>query len=149
VISSETSPLARSTRVDDGHRLDPENVFGRYSTSDADLRELGFEGDLNFADCAATLLPWREAAEAVSIVFAGPAAGGDPSTRLGAALGTGNRCAPTSALDRRLARRRQCAVRQRHLRISTTPSSTRCRPKCRAGAGGGNSFDRLGRHPSA
>ncbi|MGZ6671464.1 MAG: hydantoinase/oxoprolinase N-terminal domain-containing protein, partial [Solirubrobacteraceae bacterium] len=93
-ISSETSPLAKeyarasTTVIDVLMKL----IFGRYSASlDADLRELGFEGDLNFADCAATLLPWREALQKpFRIVFAGPAAGTISSTRLGAALGTGN-----------------------------------------------------------
>jgi N-methylhydantoinase A len=93
-ISSETSPLAKeyarasTTVVDVLTKL----IFGRYSASlDADLRELGFDGDLNFADCAATLLPWREALQKpFRIVFAGPAAGTISSTRLGAALGTGN-----------------------------------------------------------
>jgi N-methylhydantoinase A len=93
-ISSETSPLAKeyarasTTVIDVLMKL----IFGRYSASlDAELRELGFDGDLNFADCAATLLPWREALEKpFRIVFAGPAAGTISSTRLGAALGTGN-----------------------------------------------------------
>src|SRR5919108_5818163 len=93
-ISSDTSPLAKeyarasTTVIDVLMKL----IFGRYSASlDADLRALGFDGDLNFADCAATLLPWREALEKpFRIVFAGPAAGTISSTRLGAALDTGN-----------------------------------------------------------
>jgi N-methylhydantoinase A len=93
-ISSETSPLAKeyarasTTVVDVFMKL----IFGRYSAQlDEELRALGFAGDLHFADCAATLLPWREALEKpFRIVFAGPAAGTISSTRLGAALGTGN-----------------------------------------------------------
>jgi N-methylhydantoinase A len=93
-ISSETSPLAKeyarasTTVVDVFMKL----IFGRYSAQlDRELRALGFTGDLHFADCAATLLPWREALEKpFRIVFAGPAAGTISSTRLGAALGTGN-----------------------------------------------------------
>jgi N-methylhydantoinase A len=93
-ISSETSPLAKeyarasTTVIDVFMKL----IFGRYSAQlDAQLRELGFEGELNFADCAATLLPWQEALEKpFRIVFAGPAAGTISSTRLGEALGTGN-----------------------------------------------------------
>jgi N-methylhydantoinase A len=93
-ISSETSPLAKeyarasTTVIDVCMKL----IFGRYTTTlEADLRRLGFEGELNFADCAATLLPWREALDKpFRIVFAGPAAGTISSTRLGAALGTGN-----------------------------------------------------------
>ena len=46
---------------------------------------------LNFADCAATLLPWDEALEQpFRIVFAGPAAGTISSARLGEAIGDGN-----------------------------------------------------------
>jgi N-methylhydantoinase A len=93
-ISSETSPLAKeyarasTTVIDVFMKL----IFGRYSAQlDAQLRKLGFEGELNFADCAATLLPWQEALEKpFRIVFAGPAAGTISSTRLGEALGTGN-----------------------------------------------------------
>src|SRR6185295_17007835 len=55
-ISSETSPLAKeyarasTTVVDVLMKL----IFGRYSARlDADLRAMGFAGDLNFADCAA------------------------------------------------------------------------------------------------
>jgi N-methylhydantoinase A len=93
-ISSETSPLAKeyaraSTTVIDvimkllftgyAHRLDEE------------LRGAGFDGALNFADCAATLLPWDEALEKpFRIVFAGPAAGTISSTRLGEAIGECN-----------------------------------------------------------
>src|SRR4249919_2275836 len=60
-ISSETSPLAKeyaraSTTVID---VFMKTIFTGYAQElDRDLRELGFEGDLNFADCAATLLPW-------------------------------------------------------------------------------------------
>ncbi|HEY7623236.1 MAG TPA: hydantoinase/oxoprolinase family protein, partial [Solirubrobacteraceae bacterium] len=93
-ISSETSPLAKeyarasTTVVDVFMKL----IFGRYSAAlDEQLRALGFDGDLNFADCAATLLPWRDALDKpFRIVFAGPAAGTISSTRLGAALGSGN-----------------------------------------------------------
>jgi N-methylhydantoinase A len=90
-ISSETSPLAKeytrasTTVVDVLMKL----IYGEYAGElDQELRDLGFEGDLNFADCAATLLPWREALEEpFRIVFAGPAAGTVSCTRLGAAIG--------------------------------------------------------------
>jgi N-methylhydantoinase A len=93
-ISSETSPLAKeyarasTTVVDVFMKL----IFGRYSAQlDSELRALGFEGDLHFADCAATLLPRREALrKPYRIVFAGPAAGTMSSKRLGAALRVGN-----------------------------------------------------------
>jgi N-methylhydantoinase A len=93
-LSSEVSPLAKeyaraSTAVVD---VLMKLIFTGYARQlEGDLRELGFEGDLNFADCAATLLPWDEALEKpFRIVFAGPAAGTISSTRLGEALGEGN-----------------------------------------------------------
>ena len=90
-ISSETSPLAKeyarasTTVVDVFMKL----IFTGYAHGlDERLRAAGFEGDLNFADCAATLLPWDEAlAKPFRIVFAGPAAGTVSSRRLGEALG--------------------------------------------------------------
>jgi N-methylhydantoinase A len=90
-ISSETSPLAKeyarasTTVVDVFMKL----IFTTYARRlDWELRELGFAGELNFADCAATLLPWDEALERpFRIVFAGPAAGTISSMRLGEALG--------------------------------------------------------------
>jgi len=90
-ISSETSPLAKeyarasTTVIDVFMRL----IFGEYAHElDAGLRSAGFGGELNFADCAATLLPWREALEQpFRIVFAGPAAGTVSSIRFGAATG--------------------------------------------------------------
>ena len=90
-ISSETSPLAKeyarasTTVVDVFMKL----IFGGYARGlDERLRAAGFAGDLNFADCAATLLPWDEALrKPFRIVFAGPAAGTVSSRRLGEALG--------------------------------------------------------------
>ncbi len=93
-ISSETSPLAKeyarasTTVIDVLMKL----IFTRYAHElDGELRSSGFAGRLNFADCAATLLPWAEALEKpFRIVFAGPAAGTMSSARLGAALGEEN-----------------------------------------------------------
>ena len=90
-ISSETSPLAKeyarasTTVIDVFMKL----IFTDYAHRLGDrLREAGFAGELNFADCAATLLPWEAALEQpFRIVFAGPAAGTMSSTRLGEALG--------------------------------------------------------------
>jgi len=90
-ISSETSPLAKeyarasTTVVDVFMKL----IFSGYAHGlDERLRAAGFAGDLNFADCAATLLPWDEALrKPFRIVFAGPAAGTVSSRRLGEALG--------------------------------------------------------------
>jgi N-methylhydantoinase A len=92
-ISSETSPLAKeyarasTTVIDVFMRL----IFTGYARElDAGLAALGFDGELNFADCAATLLPWREALEQpFRIVFAGPAAGTVSSIRF--CEGTGER----------------------------------------------------------
>src|SRR5580704_9684921 len=54
---------------------------------DSQLRASGFAGQLNFADCTAALIPWREAVGAPHrILFAGPAA----CCGLGAAMGDGN-----------------------------------------------------------
>jgi len=93
-ISSETSPLAKeyarasTTVIDVFMKL----IFTRYAHElDGELRSSGFAGRLNFADCAATLLPWAEALEKpFRIVFAGPAAGTMSSARLGEALGEEN-----------------------------------------------------------
>jgi N-methylhydantoinase A len=93
-ISSETSPLAKeyarasTTVIDVFMKL----IFTGYAHRLGDrLRETGFSGELNFADCAATLLPWDEALEQpFRIVFAGPAAGTMSSQRLGGALGERN-----------------------------------------------------------
>jgi N-methylhydantoinase A len=93
-ISSEVSPLAKeyarasTTVIDVLMKL----MFTRYAHRlDEELRAAGFEGQLNFADCAATLLPWDEALEKpFRIVFAGPAAGTMSSVRLGSALGERN-----------------------------------------------------------
>ncbi|HXR13345.1 MAG TPA: hydantoinase/oxoprolinase family protein [Solirubrobacteraceae bacterium] len=93
-ISSETSPLAKeyarasTTVIDVFMKL----IFTRYAHElDGELRSSGFAGKLNFADCAATLLPWAEALEKpFRIVFAGPAAGTMSSAALGAAMGAAN-----------------------------------------------------------
>jgi N-methylhydantoinase A len=93
-ISSETSPLAKefarasTTVIDVFMKL----LFTGYARSlDERLRDAGFTGDLNFADCAATLLPWDEAlVQPFRIVYAGPAAGTMSSRRLGEALGERN-----------------------------------------------------------
>ncbi|WP_291037939.1 hydantoinase/oxoprolinase family protein [Herbiconiux sp.] len=90
-ISSATSPLAKeyeraSTTVID---VIMKLLFSDYSEQlQAGLGGLGFDGQLNFADCAANLLPWQEALERpFRILFAGPAAGTVSSGHLGAAIG--------------------------------------------------------------
>jgi N-methylhydantoinase A len=93
-ISAETSPLAKeyarasTTVIDVMMKL----MFSGYAGElDEQLRALGFAGELNFADCAATLMPWRDALEQpFRIVFAGPAAGTTSGALLGEALATGD-----------------------------------------------------------
>ncbi len=93
-ISAETSPLAKeyarasTTVIDVMMKL----MFSGYAGElDEQLRALGFTGELNFADCAATLIPWRDALkQPFRIVVAGPAAGTTSGARLGEALGEGN-----------------------------------------------------------
>ncbi|HEY7380911.1 MAG TPA: hydantoinase/oxoprolinase family protein [Gaiella sp.] len=93
-LSSETSPLAKeyarasTTVVDVLMKL----VYADYATElDRELRDLGFAGELNFADCAATLLPWEAALEQpFRIVVAGPAAGTVSCARLAETLADGN-----------------------------------------------------------
>ncbi|WP_228835106.1 hydantoinase/oxoprolinase family protein [Nocardia abscessus] len=89
-ISSEVSPLAReypraSTTVVD---VLCKKIYGPYADElAAGLGELGFTGELNFADCAATLAPVEVAMQRPSrIVFSGPAAGTVACAHLGAMI---------------------------------------------------------------
>nr|EJI98770.1 hydantoinase/oxoprolinase family protein [Rhodococcus sp. JVH1] len=78
-ISSEVSPLAKeyarasTTVIDTLMKI----IYTKYSASLGEgLTELGFTGQLNFADCAATLVPASRAMDLpFRIVFSGPAAG--------------------------------------------------------------------------
>ena len=67
-------------------------IYADYAQAlDSQLRAAGFQGKLNFADCTAALIPWREAVTAPHrILFAGPAAGAAACCGLGAAIGDGN-----------------------------------------------------------
>ncbi len=93
-VSSIASPRAKefsramTTVIDVMMKL----IYGPYAQKlDSGLRALGFTGALNFADCTAALLPWREALEKpYRIVFAGPAAGVASCQRLGEAMGERN-----------------------------------------------------------
>ena len=90
-VSSEVSPRAKefsraaTTVIDVIMKL----MYGDYAQRLSDgLETLGFRGDLNFADCTASLLPWREALRApYRILFAGPAAGTASCQRLGREIG--------------------------------------------------------------
>lgn len=93
-ISSEVSPLAReypraSTTVVD---VLMKQIYGEYSRElQKGLFDLGFRGELNFADCAAMLAPVDVAMERPSrIVFSGPSAGTVASAHLGTMIGVPN-----------------------------------------------------------
>jgi N-methylhydantoinase A len=93
-ISSEVSPLAKeyaraSTTVVD---ICMQLIYGEYTRKlSAGLADLGFAGDLNFADCSAALLPAETAmASPYRIVFAGPAAGTVASAHFGGLVGIGD-----------------------------------------------------------
>ena len=78
-VSSEISPLAKeyarasTTIVDVFMKI----IYDGYTQRlDRGLSDLGFEGQLNFADCTAHLIPADDAMEApFRVVFSGPAAG--------------------------------------------------------------------------
>ncbi|WP_063012030.1 hydantoinase/oxoprolinase family protein [Nocardia kruczakiae] len=90
-VSSEVSPLAKeyarasTTVVDALMKL----IYADYTAKlEKGLAELGFTGQLNFADCAATLVPSQRAMEhPFRIVFSGPAAGTVASAHFGALIG--------------------------------------------------------------
>ncbi|MYV97821.1 hydantoinase/oxoprolinase family protein [Streptomyces sp. SID3343] len=90
-ISSEVSPLAKeytrasTTVVDALMKL----IYADYTaTLEKGLADLGFTGQLNFADCAATLVPSNRAMEQpFRIVFSGPAAGTVASAHFGSLIG--------------------------------------------------------------
>jgi N-methylhydantoinase A len=90
-ISSEISPLAKeygrasTTTIDVFMKL----IYSGYSDKlSAGLSKLGFDGQLNFADCAAQLVP-RDVAMAAPfrVVFSGPAAGTVSSAHFGERIG--------------------------------------------------------------
>jgi N-methylhydantoinase A len=89
-VSSDISPLAKeyarasTTLVDVFMKIIYETYTERL---DAGLRDLGFTGQLNFADCTANLIPARDAMAApFRVVFAGPAAGTVGSAHFGALI---------------------------------------------------------------
>lgn len=93
-VSSDISPLAKeyaraSTTVID---VFMKIIFEQYTARlDRGLRDLGFEGQLNFADCAANLIPADDAMEApFRVVFSGPAAGTVGSAHFGGLLNEPN-----------------------------------------------------------
>jgi len=93
-VSSEISPLAKeyarasTTLIDVFMKIIYEDYTRRL---DAGLRDIGFTGQLNFADCTANLIPAKDAMEApFRVVFAGPAAGTVGSAHFGALIGEPN-----------------------------------------------------------
>ncbi|MEM7467200.1 MAG: hydantoinase/oxoprolinase family protein [Pseudomonadota bacterium] len=86
-VSSDISPLAKeyarssTTMVDVFMKI----IYEEYTQKlDNGLRRLGFEGQLNFADCTANLIPAQDAMQApFRVVFAGPAAGTVGSAHFG------------------------------------------------------------------
>ncbi len=89
-ISSEVSPLAKEYARASTTLIDVfmKFIYQAYTQSlDAGLRELGFKGQLNFADCTATLVPSDVAMESpFREVFAGPAGGTVGSAHFGALI---------------------------------------------------------------
>ena len=93
-VSSEISPLAKeyarssTTMVDVFMKI----IYADYTLRlDHGLRDLGFDGQLNFADCTANLIPAGDAMEApFRVVFAGPAAGTVGSAHFGALIDEAN-----------------------------------------------------------
>lgn len=90
-VSSEVSPLAKeyaraSTTVIDACM---KIIYRDYTRRlDSGLRADGFTGQLNFADCAATLVPADRAMEApYRVVFSGPSAGTVASAHFGSIIG--------------------------------------------------------------
>ena len=89
-VSSEISPLAKeyarasTTLVVVFMKILYEAYTERL---DHGLRELGFSGQLNYADCTANLIPASDAMDApFRVVFAGPAAGTVGSAHFGALI---------------------------------------------------------------
>lgn len=90
-ISSDVSPLAKeyarasTTVVDAMMKL----IYADYTAKlERGLADIGFTGQLNFADCAATLVPSARAMEQpFRIVFSGPAAGTVASAHFGSLIG--------------------------------------------------------------
>jgi N-methylhydantoinase A len=99
-ISSVTSPLAKeyerasTTVVDVIMKLLFTTYAGELSDS---LGELGFTGELSFADCTAALLPWQEALQRpLTSSSPGRRPAPCPALTSGRAWAGGTCCAPTS-----------------------------------------------------
>ena len=86
-VSSEISPLAKEYARASTSLVDVfmKIIYEEYAERlDAGLRDLGFAGQLNFADCTANLIPAADAmANPFRLVFSGPAAGTVGSAHFG------------------------------------------------------------------
>ncbi|MCZ6773374.1 MAG: hydantoinase/oxoprolinase family protein [Proteobacteria bacterium] len=86
-VSSEISPLAKEYARASTSLIDVfmKIIYEEYADRlDAGLRDLGFAGQLNFADCTANLIPAADAmANPFRLVFSGPAAGTVGSAHFG------------------------------------------------------------------
>ena len=93
-ISSEVSPLAKEFARASTTLIDVfmQIIYGSYNKRLANgLREAGFTGELNYANCAAQLVAADVAVEhPYQIVFAGPAAGTMASSHFGTLIDTSN-----------------------------------------------------------
>ena len=131
-----STPRASTTVVDVLMKL----MYGGYADQlDRELTESGFTGELNFADCAATLMPWRGGAEApLRDRVRGPGGGDGLLPRTSARRwGTANLmcCDVGGTSTDVVARRRGPPVRGEHVRARARPrSSTRSRPRSPAWA---------------
>jgi N-methylhydantoinase A len=93
-ISTEVSPLAKeyprasSTTID----LLMKIIYGEYTARlEAGLHDLAFEGEFNYSDCSAMLMPSSYAMEApYRLVVGGPAAGTVASAHLGSFIEKAN-----------------------------------------------------------
>lgn len=93
-VSTEVSPLAReyprasTTVIDTFMKI----IYAKYTQDlSKGLADLGFAGQLNLADCAATLVPVERAMkQPFRIVFSGPSAGTVASAHLGAMIDENN-----------------------------------------------------------
>jgi N-methylhydantoinase A len=90
-VSSRVAPLAREYQRTSTTVIDAMMgiIYGAYSERLGDgLRELGFHGRWNYADCAAMLAPVETAmARPSRVIFSGPAAGTSASAHFGAVIG--------------------------------------------------------------
>ena len=123
-ISSRVSPLAREYQRTSTDVIDAIMgiTYGDYSKRlDLGLRELGFEGQWNYADCAAMLAPVEVAmARPSRVIFSGPGRRDRASAHFGSLIDDADLlCVDVGGTSTRRQRRRR-----RPARSSTPPSSS-------------------------